>query len=497
MRFNFVKSISTIQLHPMSLPTSKMLFMLCNSRDFKRLVICTALATVLMVSGHQNVEAQRNITYETLVQQADQPNAWTGQLVLPGSGGESLSMVYFRMDYDLLPFRRVRSVQERPSEELEFQATARLNMEVFRDNRVVTRDSWSDTVWAESYEQTRSREEHLEGAMATTLEPGQYRLRLELNRSDTPSGRPRQSQSRRPFDESSRERGFEVPDFTSHETGTMVLLERAVEESDSYRMQLLNYGESVLYGKDYQLLILLPEQPENGTFQLTVERLRSGSNSDTEGSPIYETTLSSDDLIFTDGFETVGDSTPELQFNLQESGFPLLILDIPNSQFPNARFKVTLTSDDREDPLATTVIHSRWIDMPVSLLNLDVAIDMLRFITEDQELRSMRRGSASEREARFVEFWKERDPTPNTEFNELMTEYYSRIDYTYENFTTPDRAGYESDQGRAYIIYGEPDRKERQYPPNGPTREIWEYGNRTLVFEATTGFGDFRLVQQR
>src|SRR5690625_6543206 len=144
MRFNFVKSISTIQFHPMSLPTSKMLFMLCHSPVCHRLVICTALATVLLVSGHQNVEAQRSITYEPLVQQADQPNAWTGQLVLPGSGGEPLSMVYFRMDYDLLPFRRVRSVQERPSEELEFQATARLNMEVSIDKRVVTRHSCAD-----------------------------------------------------------------------------------------------------------------------------------------------------------------------------------------------------------------------------------------------------------------------------------------------------------------------------------------------------------------
>ena len=206
MRFNFVKTIPINRLDPSPISTSTR-FHTMSGRTTRSL--CSLIVSLLvLLTVTQRADAQRNVTYETLVQQTDRPNVFTGQLVLPSTGDGALSMLFFRMDYDLLPFRRVRSVQERPSPELEFQATARINMEVFRDDRVVTRDSWSDTVWTETYEQTRSRDHHLEGSLSTTLEPGEYRLRLEMNRNNTPAARPRPmpNQNRRQSNEASRER---------------------------------------------------------------------------------------------------------------------------------------------------------------------------------------------------------------------------------------------------------------------------------------------------
>jgi len=132
----------------------------------------------------------------------------------------------------------------------------------------------------------------------------------------------------------------------------------------------------------------------------------------------------------------------------------------------------------------------------VSLYNLDVAIEMLRFIVSDSELRRINSGSASERERKFREFWAQRDPTPDTEFNELMAEYYRRIDHAYRNFSSLQTPGFDTDQGKAYILYGAPLNVERRLPSGSPAREIWEYPNRTLIFEATTGFGDFRLISE-
>jgi len=133
----------------------------------------------------------------------------------------------------------------------------------------------------------------------------------------------------------------------------------------------------------------------------------------------------------------------------------------------------------------------------VSLLNLNIAIDMLRFMVSDKKIEEIKSGSSAEKERKFREFWKERDPTPDTEFNELMTEYYDRIDYAYREFTTPQNPGFETDRGKAYILYGPPNEKERRLPTDAPAREIWYYDNRTLVFEATTGFGDFKLVAEQ
>jgi GWxTD domain-containing protein len=114
----------------------------------------------------------------------------------------------------------------------------------------------------------------------------------------------------------------------------------------------------------------------------------------------------------------------------------------------------------------------------------------------DSELERIDSGSDAEKERKFRQFWAQRDPTPDTEFNELMSEYYERIDYAYREFSSMQEPGYESDRGQAYILYGPPTDVERRFPTNAPTREVWEYPNRTLIFEATSGFGDFRLVSE-
>lgn len=76
-----------------------------------------------------------------------------------------------------------------------------------------------------------------------------------------------------------------------------------------------------------------------------------------------------------------------------------------------------------------------------------------------------------------------------------MAEYYRRIDYAFKEFSNRGNlAGHESDQGKVYINYGPPDSKDRQFPKNGEVIEIWKYGNKRFVFEASTGFGDFVLI---
>jgi GWxTD domain-containing protein len=448
---------------------------------------------VLISFGYTEVNAQRGVSYQDLLERSEQPNIYLDYNIFPAANEGALFSVSFRMDNDLLPFRRVRPGMEKPTEDAEYYATARMSLEIFRGSlqgrrqnfEPVTRSSWADTAWVETFEQTRSRIDHLQGMISTELEPGEYSLFLDLNRD----GSQRHARS--------RERSIEIPEFQSHDKATLTLLESADESDESVQVRLLNFGEYVLYGQNYQLMLILPADADSENYSLKIERLSPGSDSQTEGTPYFEVNFTESDLFYMDGVSQLTESkNPEFEINKTETGFPVYITNIPNSEFPNTRFKITVEGDGKTDPYVTKNINSRWIDMPVSLLNLDVAINMLRFIADDSQIREMRRGSAADRERKFREFWAERDPTPDTEFNELMAEYYKRIDQAYNNYTTPERPGFDSDQGRAYILYGEPVRKERTYPTDGPTREIWVYRNRTLVFEATTGFGDFRLVQQ-
>jgi len=281
------------------------------------------------------------------------------------------------------------------------------------------------------------------------------------------------------------------------DSASVVLASNIEMNEDKMTATVLNYGQYVLYGQDYHVLYALPNNA-GSEFTLLVHRLETGSRSEAESEPVYSTSISSEE-IFHGNNPNLYKENDSIKFSLEKSDGDekqYLSALIPNSGLENARFRLTLKNEEDEE-ISRVVVNSRWIDMPVSLLNLDVAIDKLRFIVDRETLQRMKSGSSSEKERRFREFWAERDPSPNTEFNELMAEYYHRIDYAYENFTSMQQPGYETDQGKAYILYGEPERVERRLLTDRPTQEIWEYPNRTLIFEATTGFGDFRLISEQ
>ena len=44
----------------------------------------------------------------------------------------------------------------------------------------------------------------------------------------------------------------------------------------------------------------------------------------------------------------------------------------------------------------------------------------------------------NDKEKLFYTLWKKRDRTPDTEFNELMDEYYKRVAYANENLKNVD-----------------------------------------------------------
>jgi GWxTD domain-containing protein len=150
--------------------------------------------------------------------------------------------------------------------------------------------------------------------------------------------------------------------------------------------------------------------------------------------------------------------------------------------------------DSTDNRLGGIEFLPRWYGIPIGLLNLDLAIDLMRFTATREELRGMRRGGPAERKAAFEAWWAERDPTPESPYNELMAEYFKRIHEAFVRFSSPAKAGYESDMGAVWIRHGEPLTIDRRMPPGGSALEVWDYGNRRFIFRATSGFGDFELL---
>ena len=106
----------------------------------------------------------------------------------------------------------------------------------------------------------------------------------------------------------------------------------------------------------------------------------------------------------------------------------------------------------------------------------------------------------------FIEdFWKMRDPFPDTEENEFKNEFDRRIAVANRWFSEGrgSRRGWDSDRGRILLQLGEPDRRESRdmlyYPIDQSTTvygyDIWIYYNYQLYLEfADTGGGQFRIM---
>jgi GWxTD domain-containing protein len=83
----------------------------------------------------------------------------------------------------------------------------------------------------------------------------------------------------------------------------------------------------------------------------------------------------------------------------------------------------------------------------------------------------------------IAEFWKRRDPDPDTERNEYRLEYEDRVAKSGIMFRGEGRPGWQTDRGRIFILFGPPSER-LTYPMDitGFCREVWYYGAFPVVF---------------
>jgi GWxTD domain-containing protein len=78
------------------------------------------------------------------------------------------------------------------------------------------------------------------------------------------------------------------------------------------------------------------------------------------------------------------------------------------------------------------------------------------YIISDEEREIFRSLTSEEEKERFVEqFWLRRDPDPSTTDNEFHIEHYRRIQYANDWYGSGE-AGWKTDRGRVYIVFGPP-----------------------------------------
>jgi len=124
-------------------------------------------------------------------------------------------------------------------------------------------------------------------------------------------------------------------------------------------------------------------------------------------------------------------------------------------------------------------------------------LSYVRYIITREERKAFLNLPPSERKAFIEEFWKKRDPNPETEENEYKDEFFKRIEEAKHLFGRS--TGWLQDRGRIYVLIGPPDQRE-VYPRGidfyGKPTEIWYYGFYRLVFIDNGWNGNYQLEPQ-
>ncbi len=137
---------------------------------------------------------------------------------------------------------------------------------------------------------------------------------------------------------------------------------------------------------------------------------------------------------------------------------------------------------------------SEYLNMPEQ--DVDQKFAQSRYIATKNEIQIYSALDDVESKRFFMfKFWHEREQ----EGVGLAAEYFDRVDHANQYYTFANLQGWQTDRGRVYVKYGEPDQIDRK-PSNRDNRPyiIWFYqdieGGSKFLFVDNTGFGDYKLM---
>jgi len=168
-----------------------------------------------------------------------------------------------------------------------------------------------------------------------------------------------------------------------------------------------------------------------------------------------------------------------------------------------------------QEPKRNPEEQSRKVKQELKKAYVDWIQDVDPILTQP-EREAWKKLQTDEERDRFIQIvWDIRDPDPDTEENEFKDQFYERVAYANEHFSS-GKPGRLTDRGRIYIKFGKPDSIE-SYPTGGPYERPWSEGGGStttypfekwfyrhipnvssgieLEFVDPTGSGEYRLAR--
>ncbi|MDX2129999.1 MAG: GWxTD domain-containing protein [Chloroherpetonaceae bacterium] len=436
--------------------------------------IFSAILLQLFLFSPNNLKSQDR--YLDIFRKYSRPQFYTESVIFPTASPDSVQVyVNTRLSYDNLYFVKGRSGK--------LNAEIFISLEVFEEKKLVSRKTVKRLIETDSFTVSNDRNRFVEAHFTANLGYKEYEYVLEVYDND------RQRQIR--VDKKKLTLKKPESEFVFSQP---LMLQRPTLNSTSSLLQPIGLGGNGVYGKDFVPFIQvsgknLPPVVTFTLFQLTGEDERF----------VLSDSVTQNQFVSISGFRVNpnGDSLyVEKGERKGEIKTVFIPLDFRGERLANARFKMVVNAEvgGKKNEI-TKKFETSWADMPFGLYDLTLSIRLMEYITPPDSLSGVNSGNIDEQKQKFLAFWKSQDPTPETDYNEVMAEYFKRVDFAFLNFYTPREFGWRTDRGKTWILYGEPNRTEREFPAGRSVRETWYYEEikRKFIFVDRTNTGSFEL----
>ncbi|HTR81180.1 MAG TPA: GWxTD domain-containing protein [Bacteroidota bacterium] len=388
--------------------------------------------------------------------------------------------ILYRVRYDFFIFTRDFSadpVTFRGHGELTIEAIDSTETSISRKIQLIVLHSSDNEV-------SQLRHRYYQGAASFVVHPGRYTTFYRID----------DEESQREF--TSRREILRVPRFrTDAIVKSTALFVEPPEQSLEKNYRAINENNASQFSKNTGVLIAMDDEDKTPAIRYSlVQFLQEDKGRDTVQA---ETTAVAQ--YFHHAIPAIDPNSNEsVRYTLDSSATrSTLFFVLHTAQLQQGRYAAHIHISGRDTASVWREFTVRWSDMPLSLYDLDFAVSAMRYITTDDEYDDLRSGNRETRIKKFEAFWAKRDRTPGTAYNEVMAEYFRRVDYAFTAFRTlKEENGVLTDRGKIYILYGKPTTTERSLVTSGPPREVWTYAslNKQFIFEDPSRQGNYKLT---
>ena len=388
-------------------------------------------------------------------------------IYLPRTDGDFSVNFIYKIPYRLLVFER----------KLEsFEAGFRVTVEILDDDsKLVSRDIKDSKVIVNNFEETNDYNYFLQDFLSFKLKPGEYKITALI--SDMNSTGELQLEPMKLDLEEYKEKLVQHP---------LVISSQEMMCDDKKNFILANSGGNVPFSSDKFHLIIPITDTSITEIDVIIE-----SNDE-----IIISTKVNESYIIPIG---IAECEKHLSVTRNPEAVALRNFVVRNVNEKLNEGEVTLKVTNEENSIDEEYESKIvWFNKPFSLMDPEKAIEFLNFVVSDSVVYSLLNSSSSDYPIILRDYWLKFDPTPETTYNEVMFEYYTRVDYAIKEFKGIGKGnGAKTDRGAVYIKFGKPEKIERSSNPQGQVMEIWSYSNpdRKFTFIDKKGTGNFSLTE--